>query len=160
MLLYHQWANRQIIRYLQRLTPEDWDTTVSSSFNSVRRTVMHLWDAEKIWLLRLQGVSPQGNPGTGFTGDHKDLMAGWQATTQEVTDWLSDKQDKDMVDMVAYTNMRGESFRQPVYEIILHLINHGTYHRGQLITLIRQIGYVDGLPATDMIGYWRMVMPE
>ena len=160
LVRYHQWANQRFIPVLQNLTPEQWEETHPSSFNSIRRTMLHLWDAEQLWLKRIQGESPLGWPSAGFTGDGPALLKGWKATTQALVDFVAGKNEEALAVIVTYQNTRGDTYRQPIYEIVLHLINHATYHRGQLITLLRQAGVVDGLPGTDLIQYWRMLGEE
>lgn len=160
LVQYHQWANHRFLPILQHLTPEQWEETHPSSFNSIRRTVLHLWDAEQLWLKRMQGESPLGWPSAGFTGDGAALVKSWKATTQALVDFVVDSGEDTLAKVITYQNTRGDQYHQPVFEILLHVINHATYHRGQLITLLRQAGVVDGLPGTDLVTYWRRMGEE
>lgn len=155
LVQYHHWANQRVMVPLRTLTPEQWEETHPSSFNSLRRTVLHLWDAEQLWLKRIEGESPLGWPSAGFTGDGAALLNGWSATTQRLVDFVQGKEEDALAVIITYQNTHGDTYRQPIYEILLHLLHHGSYHRGQLITLLRQAGITDGLPATDLIQYWR-----
>lgn len=150
---YNVWANKRIASVLDQLDDTSLDKILSSSFPSVRKTVFHLWDAEYIWMHRLQGKSlafgytatlPEGTPLSHFAKQSEDFL-----------EFLLSCDDSFFTGRTAYKNIKGDSFDSLHAEMIMHCMNHSTFHRGQLITMIRETGWNDPLPSTDMIGYFR-----
>ena len=154
---YNYWANEKIVSLLVEISPKHLDVSVKSSFTSVRKTVFHIWDAEVLYLKRLQGVSLDSFPSEKFpltTPIDKMLK-----TSREFCEFIEDK-DKDFFQkMCLYKNTHGEEFSQPFSELILHCMNHSTFHRGQVITILRGLGY-SAFPQTDLIHFLRIAWTE
>lgn len=151
---YHVWANQQLLSVLQSLPEEKLQQTIVSSFDSLQRTVLHLLDAESIWWQRLKLQERINRPSENFSGDMKELSRQLLLQSRQWQDWITQAQEHHLQHVFQYQNSRRESFKQPVYQMLLHLFNHGTYHRGQLITMLRQAG-VEKLPCTDFIAWSR-----
>ena len=149
---YNLWANKKIAEVLLQTTASELNKEIVSSFSSIRKTVYHIWDAEFIWLSRINGVSLSSFPSKDF-GD--DIAIDSFLSCSE--DWLkstANQEDAFFDKVCTYKNLKQVEFSNTYAEIILHCMNHSTYHRGQLITLLRQAGKVD-LPSTDMIAFFR-----
>jgi uncharacterized damage-inducible protein DinB len=84
----------------------------------------------------------------------KDIVNGIMYQDQKWINWVDDAREEMLSENLAYKNLKGDPFVQPVSEILLHLPNHGTYHRGQLVTMLRQLG-VEKIPQTDYILFSR-----
>ena len=113
-----------------------------------------MWNAESIWWQRLKLLEQIKMPATYFTEDFPELQM--QANLQSIQwkEWVSNASELQLQHVFAYQNSKKEQFKQPVFEVLVHLFNHGTYHRGQLVTLLRQLN-VQKIPATDFIVFSR-----
>lgn len=151
---YNLWANRRVCDRIIQLPEQLSDVAVPSSFPSIRKTVLHLWDVESIWWQRLRLAERDIEPSEGFTGNIKDLVSELLKTSAIWQRWILETNDANISHVFAYKNSKKEHFKQPVYEMLLHLFNHQTYHRGQIISMFHALG-VDKIPATDFILFSR-----
>jgi uncharacterized damage-inducible protein DinB len=151
---YHTWANDRVIDFITRLPPQLFDEKVRSSFTSLRQTVLHLCEAEYIWWQRVQKAENPVSPAKDNDLQVKYILDRWKQQSRLWQQWVSDAQDEDLLRILPYMNSRKERFEQPVYEVVLQVSNHGTYHRGQVITILRQLG-LENLPNTDFITWSR-----
>jgi len=151
---YHLWANQQILDCIKPLPPEWKDQPLESSFKSLNLTLLHLWDAESIWWQRMKLQEQIVRPSDSFTGSFDELATALLAQNRQWNDWVLAAQKHMLDHEFIYYNSKKEKFKQPVYQVLLHLFNHGTYHRGQLVTMLRQLG-VTTIPATDFIVWSR-----
>jgi uncharacterized damage-inducible protein DinB len=150
---YNTWANKRILEAASQLSDEQVNEEIVCSFPSVYKTVMHLMEVENVWWERLQLVE-KATPSGWFTGDFKELSKKLLQLSQQWEDWIRDANDANITHVFAYYNFSKEYFKQPVYEMLLHLFNHQTFHRGQLISMFRQLG-ADKIPPTDFIVFAR-----
>ncbi len=153
-LTYNLWANERIGHLLMAHDEALLNAEQKSSFPSITKTVLHLWDAEIIWLTRLQGNSLSDWPSKSFTGGKAELLTGMVNTSTELLQFVKDKDESFQLQNLVYKNMKGDAFENTVEEILFHLVNHGTYHRGQIITLLRESGLTQ-MVSTDLIGWFR-----
>lgn len=140
-----------MIDVLLKLTDEQLDQEVISSFSSIRHTVYHAWSAEQLWLERLLLTEqPVWAAGT-FTGTFQQACANWQSASENLLSFINRQfDDRAFGHVVQYYNLQKQSRKTPVSAILLQVFNHATYHRGQLVTMLRQIG-ITKLPSTDMV---------
>ena len=153
-LTYNLWANERIGHLLMTHDESILKTEKKSSFASIEKTVFHVWDAETIWLTRLKGGSLADWPSKSFTGRKSEMLTGWINTSNELLQFMKEKGDAFQLQKIVYTNMKGDAYENTVEEILYHLVNHGTYHRGQIITLLRDSG-ITQLVTTDLIAWFR-----
>lgn len=149
---YNLWANRRIKDMIGPLSEVQMSEKIISSFPSVRKTLLHIWDAETIWLARLQSVSMDYWPSDKFEGNKADLFEGLLSISEkfcQYTDQLTDAESS-----YTFKNTKGNSYTMIKGETIHHCMNHSTFHRGQLITILRQLGQ-ENLVSTDFITYLR-----
>lgn len=148
LIAFGRWANAQLLAEASRLTEEELTRDLRSSFPSVRDTLVHVFWAEWLWLERCRGRSPadQFDPADFPTVDR--LRSRWSPVEVGFTALVADP-GADLNRPVTYTNRRGEVWTYSVGQIIRHVVNHATYHRGQVGTLLRQLGRVP--PSTDLL---------
>jgi uncharacterized damage-inducible protein DinB len=148
---YNLWANTQMKNWLEEATTEQMNLEIESSFTSLRKTAMHIWNAEYLWLAVLKNESYEDMPANTFDGDERALLQGWLATSEAFYTYIASLSPEQL----RGTRSSGAD-RPPLYvsDIIQHCMNHSTYHRGQLITMGRQAGLVSP-PRTDFIYYVR-----
>ena len=89
-------------------------------------------------------------PSENFNGTMQDVSNGLISQSIQWKDWTANATDMALDHVFQYYNLKKEMFKQPVWQMILHVFNHGTYHRGQLINMLRQLG-VEKIPKTDFI---------
>jgi uncharacterized damage-inducible protein DinB len=145
---YNLWANNRIAGVLMKLPDTQLDQETGSSFGTLRKTVYHMWDAESLWYQRLQLTEQVVKPASGFDDTFSVACARWQAQSVRLADWVRDVQPVRLEHVVAYYDTRKQYCKSTVIEILMQVFNHATYHRGQLVTLLRQAG-ITKIPVTD-----------
>lgn len=151
---YNFWANKKIIERVSQLPEEQIQKEIASSFPSVYKTVVHMMDVESIWWQRLKLAEHVEWPGENFTGSFDVLSKKLLQLSRQWEEWVQQTNEANLTHVFAYQNSKKEHFKQPVYEMLVHLFNHQTYHRGQVVTMFRQLG-ADKIPATDFIIFSR-----
>ena len=150
---YNKWANEKLIARIQSLDDKILNQEFPSSFRSIPLTFLHMLDAEIIWWHRMHFNDPVV-PGTGPKDTTVDFKEALPRQNQQWKNWVIHADSKELTNILCYRNSKLEPFSQPVYEILLHVFNHGTYHRGQIVNLLHQLG-VEKIPATDFIVFSR-----
>jgi uncharacterized damage-inducible protein DinB len=150
---YNSWANRRVLDSCAALTPEQFTRDLGSSFKSVRDTLAHIMGAEWIWLERWHGRSPQALLKAEEFPDLDSLRVRWVEIERDLTDFVASQSDEDLVRVYNYKTAAGAPFSSPAWQMLQHLANHGTYHRGQIATFLRQLGAKP--QGTDLIAFYR-----
>lgn len=153
-LAYSVWANERLVETLRTMDESLLLVEVKSSFPSIAKTLLHGWDAEVIWLKRLQGVNLDTWPSQNFAGGKKELLEGFVQSAKNLKAFVESKGVDFLSTMVNYKNLKGDIFEDRVEDILVHVVNHGTYHRGQVITLLHQVG-ITKIQSMDIIFYLR-----
>jgi uncharacterized damage-inducible protein DinB len=150
---YNAWADRRALEAASALTQEQFTKKLGSSFSSVRDTLSHIYGAEWIWLERFQGLSPSAFPDdSGFT-DIAKLKASWAAFELTLLKFVRGLTQEDLDREMEYKTMKFGVYRNPLWQSMQHVVNHGTYHRGQVTTMLRQLGAQPIL--TDLMHFYR-----
>ena len=154
-LAYNDWANQKLAEILSSVEPGLIDTETPSSFNTVKKTIYHVWDAQEIWFTRIQGNEITEWPSKSFTGSFEEGMKLFTSSSKALHDFIASKDRAFLDTHIHYKNMKGIAYSQPVEDILFHLVNHGTFHRGQVVTMLRTLGHTD-FQSTDLITYMRL----
>lgn len=152
LLAYQRWANHAFVEALRALPATALDRRLESSFSSLRATLAHLVGAELIWVDRWEGgagVLPADVEEAGLEA----LATTLEAVARRQDAVLDRLGEEGLDDELVYRDRAGNPHRSTYRHMIQHVVNHGTYHRGQLATLLRQVGAVP--PSTDFIKYTR-----
>ena len=157
---YTVWATTKLSQILENADESILKKETLSSFNTIEKTILHIWDADLVWLKRLQGESFTEWPSKDFKGDTGALMAGWLQNTIDFKNFVAAKGPEYLQTQINYKNMAGKPYSNTVEEIIYHVVNHGTFHRGQIITMLRanrwtELAANEELTSTDLITYLR-----
>ncbi|MBA3948407.1 MAG: DinB family protein [Acidobacteria bacterium] len=152
---YHYWARDRMLDALEALPPEAFARPTGNSFGSIRDTVVHLYSAEWIWLQRWHGASPSTPPpGIASLSGVTSVRAAWTALESAVRRYVTELDDARVDERVRYRNMDGIEAESSRWTMLQHVVNHASYHRGQVTTMIRQAGGAAPL-AQDLIAFYR-----
>ena len=150
---YNAWANHRALEAAAGLTNEQFVKPLGSSFGSVRDTLAHICGAEWIWLERFQGRSPASLPEVAECGDVASLRGMWAEQEQRLLAFVAGLTQEDLNRVMEYKTLKFGVYRNPLWQSMQHVVNHGTYHRGQVTTLLRQMGAAPIL--TDLMHFYR-----
>lgn len=151
---YNRWANEQITNAILEMDEHLHQQIVQSSFPNLYATVLHLWDAESIWWQRMEGHQQMVIPSKQFNPTMKEAINGLLQQSGEWERFIGSVTEEELQREFDYKNIKGQSFRSAAWTVVHHLFNHGTYHRGQLVTMMRELGATT-IPATDFVHWYR-----
>lgn len=151
---YNLWANRRITDILREADPAFWLIEQKSSFTTIRKTLLHIYDAETLWYKRLKGESPNKWPSADYKGSNDDAIKMWLEVSDNFVQLVSGGSNEFLSSTCRFRSLEGKEYNMIVSDIIQHCMNHSTFHRGQLITMMRFCGMVK-FPDTDYVIYIR-----
>jgi uncharacterized damage-inducible protein DinB len=155
LLEYDTWANERTCNACTMLTTEQFTRRVESSFPSVRDTLAHIMGTQWVWLERFrERPSPKGLPAPETFPDLAAVRERWTEIRADLSAYVNGLSESDVEHPFEYRNFKGDLFRDSPGPVLQHLVNHGTYHRGQVTTLLRQLGAKP--VATDLIAFHRI----
>ncbi len=152
---YNLWANKQLVEWLKTKPAELMDSEVPSSFTSIKQTLVHIWDTQKWWLEVLQRLQPESNYGRIFEGKLEDVFDGMVKHSEEFAAYATSLTESSLREECQFSIPYVGEFIRPRFEMIQHCVTHATYHRGQIVTIGRNVGLVDA-PMTDYMFYLLM----
>jgi uncharacterized damage-inducible protein DinB len=154
LLDYHYWARDRLLDALDPLTPEQFNRDLGSSFKSIRETVVHIYAAEWAWHSRWQGQSPTALMSSDAFPDVVAVRRGWTDHERKVRAFLESLGEAGLTRVFEYKLLSGRTGSSPFWQMLQHVVNHASYHRGQVTTMLRQIGAAPA-KSMDMIAYYR-----
>jgi uncharacterized damage-inducible protein DinB len=154
LLDYHYWARDRLLEAAARLSPEQLTRNLGSSFPSVRDTLVHLYSADWIWCSRWEGESPTAMLSPDGFADVDAIRAAWSAHERRVRSVVDKLGDTGIQQPLHYRTAAGQPQAQVFWQQCQHLVNHGSYHRGQVTTMLRQLG-AQPPKSMDLISFYR-----
>jgi uncharacterized damage-inducible protein DinB len=151
---YNRWANVRVLDAASKLTTEQYTRDLSSSFRSAQDTLTHIIAAEWVWLRRWKGTSPKTLFDPAEFPNLEALRVKWAEIEHEQMEFVNNITDDSLATMITYVNIKGETWTYPLWQMMQHLVNHSTYHRGQVATMLRQLGAEPA--ATDFLLFFDM----
>ncbi len=148
---FGRWANRKTLESAAVLSPEEYARPVGGSFGSVRGTLAHVYGADWVWLERFHGRSPRSVPEGDDNLPLEDLARKWREVEAGQDAYIATLTQERLAEPLSYVAFSGDAFTRRLGDALLHLANHGTYHRGQVATLLRQLGHK--AISTDFLRY-------
>ena len=152
---FNLWANQKMTDAIMLLPEEKINAEIISSFPSLFKTVLHLLDGESIWWQRLKLQEHIERPSETFTGSFEELQKKLLQQSSLFSEWVSNANEPQLQHVFAFVREK-EQYKMQVCNMLLHLFNHNSYHRGQLVTMLRQSG-VTKIPSTDFAAYLRSI---
>ena len=144
---YDLWANTRMVERLQRENGSVLDRHVKSSFPALGLTLMHARDSGNAWFGRVFGT-----PVAGLDHGIGSLLT----VSVAMNDKVQALDDEMLLRAISYANLKGDKFKQPCWQLLMHCFNHASYHRGQVVTIMRQLDMTD-IPTTDLVVYQRLL---
>jgi uncharacterized damage-inducible protein DinB len=154
LLDFNYWARDRSLEAAAVLTPAQFTQDLGNSFKSIRDTLVHTFSAECVWHARWLGESPTSPLNFADYPDLATLRRAWAELEGQNRALLAAENDQTITRTMDYRLMNGQPGRSVFWHMVQHVVNHGSYHRGQVTTLLRQLG-VPPPRSTDLIAYYR-----
>jgi uncharacterized damage-inducible protein DinB len=154
LLDYHYWARDRVLDAVSALPPEQFTRDMGSSFKSIRDTLAHTYAAEWAWYSRWQGTSPTALLPADRFPDVDTLRAEWRNHEAKMRAFLEGLGEAGINRVIEYKLLSGQPGASVVWQMLQHVVNHGSYHRGQVTTMLRQLG-AQPPKSMDMIAFYR-----
>lgn len=154
MIDYHYWARDRVLDAVARLDGDQYTRDLGNSFKSIRETLTHIYAAEWAWYQRWQGQSPTALLTADRFADLASLRRAWSDHETKMRAYV-DGLGPDVDRVIEYTLLNGVAGASPIWQMVQHVVNHASYHRGQVTTMLRQLGAEPAKPL-DMIAYYRV----
>jgi uncharacterized damage-inducible protein DinB len=148
---YSLWASLKVLELVERLPVEGIEKDRGNSFGGILGTLTHIFQADRIWWKRFTAQPYRGLAEEGETLDLAALKAQWPAVMGSFVEWIRSQDAEQLEQRLEWRNLKGEEKNEVKYKLLLHVVNHGTYHRGQVITMIKQAG--GDVVSTDLLFY-------
>jgi len=148
---YDCWANSRALEAASILGPDQFSQDLGTSHRSVQGTLAHILGAEWIWLMRCEGTSPKSLPPVQDFPTVDSLITRWTRLEADYGRYLERVSNGSLEKVISYTNTKGEDWAYPLGQILQHVWNHSTYHRGQVMAMLRQLGAQPAV--TDLLVY-------
>ena len=136
---YNRWARRRILTVASTLGSDNFIRPMGNSFSSIRDTLAHILGAEWIWLERWQGHSPRALLDAAMFPTVQSLESRWETVEHDQMQFIEALTPHRLGKELAYTNQKGQHYSYPLWQQLVHVVNHSSYHRGQVTTLLRQL---------------------
>jgi uncharacterized damage-inducible protein DinB len=153
-LEYSAWASTRLMDAASKLAPDELTRDFGTADKSVIGTLVHVFGADRIWLARVRGEGAGEFPGPLYH-DLAVIRSEWPAVHQAWREWADRLTDDQCMQELAYRDMAGNPWTNPVSGVVLHVVNHATHHRGQVSGFLRMMGHLP--PKLDLIAYYRGV---
>lgn len=150
---YHGWATELLLEAAGRLSGEQLHKDLGTAYGSVFGTLVHIYLADQIWFKRFHGESPSSLPAVTAEEGLERLRMVWMELLHGYEAWSGGRSDEDWDGMLSFKDRLGNPYTMPLGKLLLHVVNHGTLHRGQVMAMFRQLG--EKPPATDLLYYFR-----
>jgi len=150
---YNHWANQRALEAAAQLTAEQFIKPLGSSFSSVRDTLCHMAAGEWVWFERFHGRTPTSFPDDSQVQTVPALRDYWKPQAEQLLAYVNGLVQADLDRVLEYKTFKFGVYKNPLWQSLQHLVNHGTYHRGQVTTLLRQLGAKPIL--TDLMHFYR-----
>jgi uncharacterized damage-inducible protein DinB len=151
---YHFWARDRALDAAAAVKPDQFTREMGNSFGSLRDTIAHLYGADLVWYERWAGGSPTGLPPAAQFADLDSLRRAWRELEPKIRAFVNGLDAAGLARTLTYRAFNGQMATVAYWQMLQHVVNHGSYHRGQVTTLVRQLGAPAG-KSMDLIAFYR-----
>ncbi len=152
-LRYLAWANGLILDAVQQLPAAEYEKDRGSSYSGIKGTLEHMYRADMVWFSRVAGEPFANIADVPVPDSFRELRHEWLTLHERWQKWIAQLAGNQFGIEIRYTNSLGVAYSTPIWQVLLHLASHSTYHRGQIVTMLRQAGVKP--PGTDLIMFYR-----
>jgi len=153
-LSYTTWATNRMLDAASKLTADELQRDFGTADKSVVGTLAHIFAADRVWMTRIRGEAPS----TFLKPEERGLEflnREWPPLLKAWEQWAAGLSDDKITATASYHDLKGNPWTTPLWQIVLHVVNHGTHHRGQVSGFIRALGHVP--QPLDLMAYYREV---
>lgn len=150
---YNGWANKRVRASIQGLSPEIFKRDLGASFGSLQGTVGHLVSAQWNWLRRWKGQSASRPLPSEAFASPEEANRRWEEVDEALAGFVDGLDAAGLQQSIALTTPQGNHYSSRLWRAMLHVVNHSSYHRGQIAAMLRQVGAVP--QGTDLMLYYR-----
>lgn len=151
-LQYKHWQTRRLLDAVRALPADVYESTRGSSHGGIKGTLEHIYGSDLVWIRRIGGV-PTTRADIVFPETLPALETSWLQLLADWQQWAASMPDQKWDAKLDYRLFNGSEWSTPLWQIVLHVVNHGTLHSGQVVTMLRQAGITP--PQTDLIFFYR-----
>jgi uncharacterized damage-inducible protein DinB len=144
---YHNWSRDRNLDAVDHLSPDQFTRHMGSSYCSIRDTIAHIYSSELVWYSRWQGESPTAVLAPELFPDSAAIRAAWLEHEQKTRAFFGTLDGVGLAQVIGYRSLAGQPATSVLWHMLQHVVNHATYHRGQVTTMLRQI---DAAPPKSM----------
>ena len=141
---YNEWANARIIAATGRLSAEQLTAPGDAGHGSVHETLVHIMAAQWIWLARWNGTSPTSMLSAAEFPDLTSIRGRWEQIDSDTRGFVTTQTEEDLARVVAYRNTRGARWAYPLWQQVVHQVNHATQHRSEIAATLTRFGHSPG----------------
>ena len=156
-LAYKEWQAKQLLDAVRPLPAEVYETTRGSSHGGIKGTLEHIYGSDLVWMRRIHGI-PTTRGDIVIPADRTALESSWMQLLGQWKAWAASTSDDRWDDKLDYRLFNGSDWSTPLWQIVLHVVNHGTLHGGQVVAMLRQSGITP--PQTDILFFYRDFYPR
>ena len=149
---YNDWANKKMLSAVGQLENEEFIQDLSSSFKSIRDTMVHILGAEELWLSRWMGEQGRTLLNPDDYPTYTSLAERWDNFRNQINCFLLSLTEEDLTQEISYKNLKGIPYSLELWKKMLHVTSHSSFHRGQAVTMLRQLKKQP--PSLDLISYY------
>jgi uncharacterized damage-inducible protein DinB len=152
LVAFNRWADERFFEALTQLSPEQYGRDLQSSHGGIHGTLAHIVQVEKGWLRRWQRQPETVASPLSQLHSLAELRTYWEDVWAEMKRFLAGLDDRKLQETLTTTTLAG-TFTAPYWQMIQHVVDHSSYHRGQIVTMLRQLGVTP--PSTGLIRFYR-----
>ena len=150
---FNAWASNRIFDAVEHMPEDDVTRDMKTSHGSIHGTLVHMVGAEKIWLSRWLGTPDRSFLSTAEVPTLTDIRTTWERVGLETARFVGTMNDRKLQETFTMTTAKGETFVHSYGQAFQHVVDHSTYHRGQIVAMMRQLGVTP--PSTGLIVFFR-----
>jgi uncharacterized damage-inducible protein DinB len=154
LIAFHYWAKNRMLEAVELLPPDQFTREAGGSFGSVRDTIVHILSAECLWLSRWKGAPLPGMLDPGNFPDFASVRRAWAEQERSLRFFFDSLGEDGLQRVITYRSLTGIENQSVLWQMLQHVVNHASYHRGQVTTLLRQLG-APPPKSTDLIAFYR-----
>jgi uncharacterized damage-inducible protein DinB len=141
---FNAWANKRILDTTNQISPEQLFADTNPSFGSIHNTLVHIMSAQWLWLSRWQGKFPRSHLDPKDFPDFKSLRYRWDEIERETQKFVFSRTEEDLLQNFTYRNSRDEEWAYPLWQQMVHQVNHATQHRSETAMILTEWNFSPG----------------